>query len=101
MHFFHEVESKFLSGQSYVIHGPYQSGKSTFLFYLRMTFLGGRLDYAYFSMPQVQGEILENKRQGFFNFMSYALFNERLSETETFIRINTLLDLLYILIDEF
>src|SRR2546429_608177 len=93
--FFHEVESKFLSGQSYVIHGPYQSGKSTFLFYLRMTLMGRKLDYAHFSMPQVQGDILENKRQGFFNFISNALFNERLSGAETFKRINTLSDPLY------
>ncbi|CAG8673326.1 7004_t:CDS:2 [Acaulospora morrowiae] len=43
-------------------------------------------------MSQMQGDILLNKRQGFFNFMSYTLFNERLSETETLIRINTIVD---------
>ncbi|GES92044.1 hypothetical protein GLOIN_2v1735228 [Rhizophagus clarus] len=99
--FFHEVESEFLNGQSYVIHGPYQSGKSTFLFYLRIKLMGESSNYAHFSMPQVQGDILKNKRQGFFNFISNALLKKRLSETETFGEINNLSKPLFILIDEF
>ncbi|CAB4389128.1 unnamed protein product [Rhizophagus irregularis] len=99
--FFQEVESSFLNGQSFVIHGPYQSGKSTFLFHLRTSFIGKSLDFAHLSMPSVQGSILTNVRAGFYNYMSLILFKETLDEAKTFARIYELNVPLYILIDEF
>ncbi|CAB4432247.1 unnamed protein product [Rhizophagus irregularis] len=99
---FKVVKSGFLRGKSFIIHGPYQSGKSTFLLELRETLRCKRkLDYVHFSMPSIQGATLANKREGFFRFMSYILFKETLNETATFRRIFDLDKPLYLLIDEF
>ncbi|GBC29586.1 uncharacterized protein OCT59_008722 [Rhizophagus irregularis] len=99
--FFQEVESILLNGQSFVIHGPYQSGKSTFLFHLRTSFIGKSLDFAHLTMAGVKGSILTNVRTGFYDYMSFMLFKETLDETKTFAHIYNLKDPLYILIDEF
>ncbi|CAG8759153.1 16551_t:CDS:1, partial [Acaulospora morrowiae] len=55
-------------------------GKTTLLLGLKETLKGEGLNYVHFAMSRMQGDILLNKRQGFFNFMSYALFNERLAQ---------------------
>ncbi len=98
---FQEVESAFLSGRSFIIHGPYQSGKSTFLLELKETLKCQRLNYVYFSMPSIKGAILKGGRDGFFSYLSYLLFEETLDETATFGRVFGLGNPLYLIIDEF
>ena len=53
---FKVVESGFLKRKSYIIHGPYQSEKSSFLFELRMTLKCEKLVYAH-SVPHESNRI--------------------------------------------
>ena len=98
---FREVISGIYGGKSYIIHGPYQSGKTTFLLELKETIRGQSSNSKYFSMPEIKGEILTNKREGFFKFISYRIFREVLTETETIDKISELEIPYYVLIDEF
>ncbi|GES94249.1 hypothetical protein GLOIN_2v1735228 [Rhizophagus clarus] len=52
-------------------------------------------------MPEIKGDTLENKRRGFFKFISYRIFKEVLTETETIDKISELEIPYYVLIDEF
>ncbi|GES94720.1 crinkler (CRN) family protein [Rhizophagus clarus] len=98
---FKEVTSGIYGGKSYIIHGPYQSGKTTFLLELKETIRSQSSNLKYFSMPEIKGDTLENKRRGFFKFISYRIFKEVLTETETIDKISELEIPYYVLIDEF
>ena len=73
---FTKVISGIYGGKSYIIHGPYQSGKTTFLLELKETIRRQSSNLIYFSMPEIERDILINKRKGFFKFMSYKLFGK-------------------------
>ncbi len=98
---FKEVKSGIYGGKSYIIHGPYQSGKTTFLLELKETIRDQSSNLKYFSMPEIKGETLTHKREGFFKFISYRIFREVLTETETIDKISELEIPYYVLIDEF
>lgn len=98
---FEKVKSGIYGGKSYVIHGPYQSGKTTFLLELREEIKEQSSNLIFFSMPEIQGSILTNKRKGFFEFMSHRIFVKELTEQETLKKISELEVPYYVLIDEF
>src|SRR2546429_405105 len=84
---FQKVISGVFGGKSYIIHGPYQSGKTTFILELKEVIAEAIRNQSsnlkYFSMPEIKGDILTNKREGFFKFISYRIFKEILTERET------------------
>ncbi|GBB99633.1 hypothetical protein RclHR1_03590008 [Rhizophagus clarus] len=101
---FRDVKNDFVEGyRSFIIHGPYQSGKTSFLLHLKESLRKERLNYVFLDMATVTSQMkkVEDIRQGFFNIMSFYMFQEYLSEDDTYKRIEQELDYLYILIDEF
>ena len=79
---FSEVHTGIRDGKSFVIHGPYQSGKTSFLWALEET-LKQESDstVVYFDISDMAGDILKQKNEleAFSHFMSFRLFGQCLS----------------------
>lgn len=101
---FQDVRKDFINGhRSFIIHGPFQSGKTSFLLHLKESLKKEHLNYAFFDMITVTNQIRKvgDIREGFFKTMSYYIFQEYLSEENTYARIEQEDNYFYILIDEF
>ncbi|RGB23853.1 hypothetical protein C1646_773905 [Rhizophagus diaphanus] len=88
--------------KSFVIHGPYQSGKTSFLIALEKTLRDHHLNVVRFDMTDVKGHILQHGvRAGFFRYLSRHFFSETVDELYFDKYLDGLKDRLYLLVDEF
>ncbi|KAL1914189.1 uncharacterized protein VTP21DRAFT_9688 [Calcarisporiella thermophila] len=89
-------------GASYIIHGPYQSGKTSVLLALKEELMRRRIDFAVIDMTSVFNYRQEfGLRKGFYNLLSYRIFHEYLQFPELHYRLGLMEGVFYILIDEF
>ena len=103
---FTEVLQGVQVSKSYVINGPYQSGKASFLWALvgALVALRDEADpnIAYFDMTVVNGRIgINGVYNRFYGFLSYKISGEILNELELPKRFAALPRHLYLLVDEF
>ncbi|CAI2201995.1 3439_t:CDS:1, partial [Funneliformis geosporum] len=89
--------------KSFVIHGPYQSGKTTFLLALEAALREKfDTDIIQFDMTGATGDISTNGPQvGFTNFLSYFIFQEYLDSSALYTKLQYWQRRLILLIDEF
>ncbi|KAL1914221.1 uncharacterized protein VTP21DRAFT_9644 [Calcarisporiella thermophila] len=87
---------------SFVIHGPYQSGKTSLLMAIQDIFEKNHINYRFFDMPPIHGYTrLYGPQRGFYYFISQRIFSEPLEEGELHSRLNSVKGNFYILMDEF
>ncbi|CAI2189434.1 110_t:CDS:2, partial [Funneliformis geosporum] len=101
---FEDVLNGFYYGRkSFVIHGPYQSGKTTFLLALEAALREKfDTDIKQFDMTGATGDISINGPQvGFTNFLSYLIFQEYLDSSALYTKLQYWQRRLILLIDEF
>ncbi|CAG8839400.1 42657_t:CDS:2, partial [Gigaspora margarita] len=87
--------------KSFIIHGPYQSGKTTFLFALEKALKSYNIEPIYFEMTGAKGSIKKyGYADGFTRFISNLIFEKTLSEEELYSRIMKMEKQLILLADE-
>ncbi|CAG8517091.1 1884_t:CDS:2 [Paraglomus occultum] len=87
--------------KSFIIHGPYQSGKTTFLLALERVLKNSNIEPIYFEMTGAKGSI--NKygyADGFTRFISNIIFEKTLAEEELYSQIMKMEKRLILLADE-
>src|SRR5437764_7033387 len=99
---FTTVNAGIHSGLSYVIHGPYQCGKTSFLIALKQLLKNKRLNYVYLDMTSLQGSIGElGAKEAFIQKLSFHIFKKVYNELELIQNLSSLDHQLYLLVDEF
>ncbi|GBC01323.1 hypothetical protein RclHR1_04140008 [Rhizophagus clarus] len=99
---FNTVKNGIKEEKSFVIHGPYQSGKTSFLIALEEMLREHHLNVARFDMTDVKGHIIQyGARGGFFRYLSRHLFRETVDELSFNEYLSGFKDRLYLLVDEF
>lgn len=86
-----------------MIHGPYQSGKTSFLWGLDDELRKEiTVTPIYFDMSGVKGEICDHgEQEGFFRYFALQLFSEPLNRSQLTLRIGALRQHYCLLVDEF
>ncbi|CAG8658754.1 8869_t:CDS:1 [Paraglomus brasilianum] len=86
---------------SFIIHGPYQSGKTTFLLALERALKDFNIEPIYFEMMGAKGSIKKfGYADGFTRFISNLIFGEILSQEELYKQIMETEKRLILLVDE-
>lgn len=87
--------------KSFIIHGPYQSGKTIFLFAIEKALKSYNIEPIYFEMTGAKGSIKKyGYADGFTRFISNLIFEKTLSEEELYSRIMKMEKRLILLADE-
>ena len=87
--------------KSFIVHGPYQSGKTTFLLALEKELKNIGIEVIYFEMTGAKGSISKyGSKDGFTRFILNFIFGVTLTEEELYRRIMNMEERLILLTDE-